>query len=377
MARADLKLMVEVSGDKTIVVPRGDWLTCNLAQVEKQLQTLCINSNAQNLIFDLSDLAKIDMAGAFALSRLVRASSNPNADHHFIGSHPYARKLMKVAHENSNVCLIPPAKPYFIDILARVGRATEDMWGDFVGTLAFAGRLFQTLFNSILHPSRLRWAAISSQAEEVGINALPIVAVLSFFMGAVLAFLSANLLSSFGASLFTVDLVGVAVLREFAVVITAVILAGRSNSAFTAQIGSMKMQQEIDAMKVLGIDPFEALVIPRVLACVFTIPLLVFTAMITGLLGGGLVTLMELDISPNLFISRMHEVVAINHFWVGMSKAPVFALIIALIGCRQGLLVGGDVESLGRRTTMSVVQALFSVILVDAIFAMVYMELDI
>ena len=130
-------------------------------------------------------------------------------------------------------------------------------------------------------------------------------------------------------------------------------------------------------MKVLGIDPFEALVIPRVLACVLTIPLLVFAAMITGLLGGGLVTLIELEISPTLFISRMHEVVAINHFWVGMSKAPVFALIIALIGCRQGLLVGGDVESLGRRTTISVVQALFSVILVDAIFAMVYMELNI
>ncbi len=372
-----MQLHIEISGEKTIVAPSGDWLIGDLVQVERKLQELQANIRAEQVVFDLSGLQKIDMAGAFVLSQLVRSSASPDADHHFTGTHPYARELMQLAHQNSNICLIPPPKPHLIDVLARIGQAAEDIWKDFVGTMAFAGRLFQTLFNSILRPSRLRWPSIIAQAEEVGVNALPIVALLSFFMGAVLAFLSANLLSSLGVSLFTVDLVGVAVLREFAVVVTAVIIAGRSNSAFTAQIGSMKMQQEIDAMKVLGIDPFEALVIPRVLACVLTIPLLVFAAMITGLLGGGLVTLIELEISPTLFISRMHEVVAINHFWVGMSKAPVFALIIALIGCRQGLLVGGDVESLGRRTTISVVQALFSVILVDAIFAMVYMELNI
>jgi phospholipid/cholesterol/gamma-HCH transport system permease protein len=284
---------------------------------------------------------------------------------------------MRAALANSNVCPIPPAKPHLVDILIRIGHAIEDMWGDLVGTFAFAGRLFQTMFRSLLHPKRLRWPSIFSIAEEAGVNALPIVALLSFFMGAVMAFLSANLLSSFGASLFTVDLVGLAVLREFAVIITAIILAGRSNSAFTAEIGSMRMQQEIDAMKVLGIDPFEALVLPRVIACVLMIPLLVFAAMIAGLIGGALVAWLELGISPSLFISRLHEQVAIQHFWVGMSKAPVFALIIALIGCRQGLLVEGNVESLGRRTTLSVVQALFAIILVNAIFAMIYMELNI
>lgn len=377
MENRSIQLRVETEGTKTIVSPLGDWLVLDLPKVEKKLHALRTGIGAKNIVFELSGLEKIDMASAFALSRLVGSSPTPNADVHFSGQHPYARKLMQAAHEHSNVCPIPPPKPHLIDILYRIGRAVEDMWEDLLGTLAFAGRLFQTLGRSLLNPSRLRWPSIFAIAEEAGVNALPIVALLSFFMGAVMAFLSANLLSSFGASLFTVDLVGLAVLREFAVVITAIILAGRSNSAFTAEIGSMRMQQEIDAMKVLGIDPFEALVIPRVIACVLMIPLLVFAAMITGLIGGALVSWVELGISPSLFVSRLQEQVSIQHFWVGMSKAPVFALIIALIGCRQGLLVEGNVESLGRRTTMSVVQALFAVILVDAIFAMVYMELNI
>ncbi|MBL4618414.1 MAG: ABC transporter permease [Robiginitomaculum sp.] len=377
MAIADLQLQVQTSQDKITVSPIGDWLILDLPKIEKPLQDLRAKADATKIVFDLSGLGKIDMASAFVLSQLISSSPNPNGDQHFSGTHPYVRQLMRAALENSNVCPIPPAKPHFVDILIRIGHAMEDMWEDLVGTFAFAGRLFQTMFRSLLHPKRLRWPSIFSIAEEAGVNALPIVVLLSFFMGAVMAFLSANLLSSFGASLFTVDLVGLSVLREFAVIITAIILAGRSNSAFTAEIGSMRMQQEIDAMKVLGIDPFEALVLPRVIACVLMIPLLVFAAMIAGLLGGALVAWLELGISPSLFISRLHSEVNIQHFWVGMSKAPVFALIIALIGCRQGLLVEGNVESLGRRTTLSVVQALFAIILVNATFAMIYMELNI
>ncbi|MCF6293149.1 MAG: ABC transporter permease [Robiginitomaculum sp.] len=377
MAIADLQLQVQTSQDKVIISPIGDWLILDLPKVEKQLQALLKDTKTKEVVFELSGLGKIDMASAFVLSQLISYSPNPNSDEHFSGNHPYVRQLMQAALENSNVCLIPPPRPHFVDVLIRIGHAMEDMWADLVGTFAFAGRLFQTMFRSLLHPKRLRWPSIFSIAEEAGVNALPIVALLSFFMGAVMAFLSANLLSSFGASLFTVDLVGLAVLREFAVIITAIILAGRSNSAFTAEIGSMRMQQEIDAMKVLGIDPFEALVLPRVIACVLMIPLLVFAAMIAGLVGGALVAWLELGISPSLFISRLHAEVDIQHFWVGMSKAPVFALIIALIGCRQGLLVEGNVESLGRRTTLSVVQALFAIILVNAIFAMIYMELNI
>jgi phospholipid/cholesterol/gamma-HCH transport system permease protein len=209
------------------------------------------------------------------------------------------------------------------------------------------------------------------------VNALPIIAVLAFFIGAVVAYIGANLLETFGASVFTVELVGIAVLREFGVVITAIMLAGRSDSAFTAAIGSMKMQQEIDAMKVIGLDPYEVLVLPRVIACIVMAPLLTFAAMLSGIFGGMMVSWSALDISPSFFILRMQDTLDWTHFMVGLSKAPVFGLVVAIIGCRQGMKVGGDVESLGSRVTASVVQSIFAVIVIDALFAMMYLELDI
>jgi len=202
--------------------------------------------------------------------------------------------------------------------------------------------------------------------------------LLSFFIGAVIAFMGANLLAAFGAQIFMVDLVGFSVLREFAVLITAIMLAGRSDSSFTAQIGAMKMRQEVDAMQVIGLDRFETLVIPRAIACLVSAPILTFAAMMSGLAGGMIVAwLGPTDISPILFFARMRESVEINNFWVGIIKAPFFALIIAIIGCRQGLAVTGSVESLGSRTTSSVVQAIFSVIVMDAIFAMLFLEMGV
>ena len=214
-------------------------------------------------------------------------------------------------------------------------------------------------------------------AERAGLDALPIVAVTSFFIGAVVGLLGAHMLAQFGAQVFAVELVGIAVLREFAIIITAVLLAGRSASSFAAEIGSMKMNQEIDAMRVLGVDPFEALVLPRFMALLFTIPLLTFIAAVAGLLGGMVVTWAVLGISPDFFMARIVDQVGVSHFWVGMSKTPVMAIVIAGIGCRQGMEVGGDVESLGRRVTSAVVQAIFSIIMIDALFALVYMELNI
>ena len=199
---------------------------------------------------------------------------------------------------------------------------------------------------------------------------------MNFFIGAVVALVGANLLASLGVAVFTVELIGVAVLREFGVLITAILLAGRSASSFAAQIGSMKMNQEIDAMQVMGVDQFEALVVPRVLAMLLMMPLLTFAAMVAGILGGLMVSWLALDMSPIFFFERMRETVSVRHFWVGMSKAPLLALLIAMAGCRHGLAVGGDVESLGARVTMAVVQAIFVIILFDAVFALIYMELD-
>jgi phospholipid/cholesterol/gamma-HCH transport system permease protein len=213
--------------------------------------------------------------------------------------------------------------------------------------------------------------------EEAGLDALPIVAFLSMFIGLVIAFIGANLLAMFNASVFTVELVGIGMLREFGVVITAILLAGRTNSAITAQIGSMKMRQEIDAMRTIGLDPMEALVAPRLIALVVMTPLLTFAAMISGIAGGLIAAWLAMDISPIMFIRRFQDVVPEQHFWVGIVKAPVFALVIALVGCRQGLLVEGDVVSLGRRTTSSVVQAIFLVITLDAMFAIAYYILNV
>ena len=216
-----------------------------------------------------------------------------------------------------------------------------------------------------------------SLAERAGLDAMPIVATTTFFIGAVVGLLGANMLRQFGAQVFAVELIGIAVLREFNVLITALLLAGRSASSFAAEIGAMKMNQEIDAMRVLGVDPFDALVLPRFLALLMTIPLLVFVATLAGLGGGMVVAWTVLGLEPTAFFQRLVDNVGATHFWVGMSKAPVMAVVIAGIGCRQGMEVGGDVESLGRRVTAAVVHAIFAAILIDAVFALIYMQLNI
>ena len=193
----------------------------------------------------------------------------------------------------------------------------------------------------------------------------------------VVAFIGATALAEFGASIFVVEMVGIGVLRELGGVLVAIIIAGRTNSAFTAQIGAMKMRQEVDAMQTLGLDAMHVIVAPRVIAMVIMLPVLTFVGMLAGLAGGVVVGWLALDINPTVFFNRLQEYVPISQFWIGMSKAPVFGLAIALIGCRQGLEVGGSVQSLGEHTTKSVVQAIFAIIVIDALFALLYMELDI
>ena len=199
----------------------------------------------------------------------------------------------------------------------------------------------------------------------------------TFFIGAVVALLGVNMLRQFGAEVFVVELIGVSMIREFNIVITAVLLSGRSASAFAAELGSMKMTQEVDAMQVMGVDPFEALVLPRFIAMLITIPLLTFIATLAGLLGGLVVTWSMLGLGPVFFLQRIVDSVGPTHFYIALTKAPVMAGVIAGIGCRQGLLVGGDVESLGRRVTAAVVHSIFAVIMLDAIFAIIFMQLDI
>lgn len=371
-------LSTRLDAGRLILAPRGDWVVQTIARLDAPLRKIETDSDPGSLAVDLTQLGRIDTAGAYLLGRTLGLCIGGEEDDVFIGDHPTARRLITDIRSRNVRCEPEPELDRsLIAVMARIGAGAHGAWQETVESCAFLGRTIMTALVVAPNPARWRVTAMVAQMESVGVNALPIIAVLSLFIGAVVAFMGANLLEVFGFSVFTVDLVGLAVLREFAVVITAILLAGRSASAFTASIGSMKMQQEVDAMKVMGLDPYEVLVLPRLVACVVMTPLLTLAAMLSGLFGGMLVSWMALDISPLQFVVRLQDAVPIQHMFVGLSKAPVFGLVIAIIGCRHGLKVGGDVESLGASVTTAVVQAIFAVILIDALFAMLYLELDI
>ena len=360
-------------GDKgRTAVLTGDWTAVALGDAGERLDAALHSEGAVAL--DLTRIGRCDTAGAFAIIRATDGRADPGK----LSAAPRTKRLLELVAKGMQAEPVPVVAPRSVqDMLERLGRGLVGVGNDFWETLAFTGHLVAVVLRTISHPRRIRWAPIFSLAERAGLDAIPIVMVTTFFIGAVVGFLGANELSQFGAQVFAVELISVAVMREFNIVITAVLLAGRSASSFAAEIGAMKMNQEIDAMRVMGVDPFEALVLPRFLALLITIPLLTFVATLAGLAGGIMVCWVVLDLSPAFFIQRMVESVGVSHFWVALSKAPVMAIVIAGIGCRQGMLVSGDVESLGRRVTSAVVHAIFSIILIDALFAMLFMELKV
>jgi phospholipid/cholesterol/gamma-HCH transport system permease protein len=350
----------------------GDWTSTGLRHIERELRAAL--AARPGLVLDITRIDRCDTAGAYVL---LRSGARIPEEQLAVRTEIAGLLALVRRADREGPPPAPPSHTPVTDLFDRLGRGVVEVGHDFWATMAFNGHLTLVLLRSLADPRRIRAAPFVSLAERAGLDALPIVAVTSFFIGAVIAFIGADLLASFSLQVFTVELVGVAQLREFGVVITAVLLAGRSASSFAAEIGAMKMNQEIDAMQVMGVDPYEALVVPRFLALLFTIPLLTFIAVLAGLFGGMMVAWWQLDLSPVFFVQRLAETVSIKHFWVGMSKAPVLAVVIASIGCRQGMEVGGDVESLGRRVTAAVVHAIFSIILLDALFAMIYTELKV
>jgi phospholipid/cholesterol/gamma-HCH transport system permease protein len=338
----------------------GDWCGAPVQPVGEALiqQAGALPEGA----FDLQGVRRMDIAGAWAILQALGSGGDISRVR---GKPEHLRLLEMVAAADAARPKRRAGPGPFRALLERIGRGVIGIGAEIYGILAFAGQLMVVSARSLANPSRIRWAPCVSMAERAGLDALPIVVVANFFIGAVVGLLGVNTLRQF-----------VAVTREFGIVITAVLLAGRSASAFAAEIGSMKMTQEVDAMKVMGVDPFEALVFPRVAALLLTIPLLTFIATVAGLMGGALVTWSMLGLGPTFFMTRLVESVGDTHFWIALSKAPVMAIAIAGIGCRQGMLVEGDVLSLGQRVTSAVVQAIFAIILIDAIFALIYMELD-
>ena len=377
LAENEAQFSVEMREGAPVLVVRGDWTIHTIEAINAALRPLRTLTEARPDRVDVSALGDLDTAGAYMIvAALVPSASGQRLSP--IGVHDSAARLFAEVGKYVDSCDLERLRPAIVtELLERIGRGVVEFYHEVVETLSFVGETILALGTALVQPGRVRWLPTFAVAESAGLNAVPIVMTLSFFIGAVLAFLGKTILQDFGASVFTIELVGFAVLREFGVLITAIILAGRSDSSFTAQIGSMKMTQEIDAMRILGLNPIEMLVLPRVIALLVMFPILTFLAMLAGITGGLLVTMATLDISPTLFFSRIQANVGVDQFWAGMAKAPVFAFIIAIIGCRQGLNVENDVISLGKHTTASVVQALFMVIIVEAVFALIYMELGI
>lgn len=362
-----------VSEDRTrgAIVLTGDWTAVNIGRAGARLVELLKTSKVETL--DGSDIGRCDTAGAAVISAALRTTGVTLEQ--LKGPEPLFA-LIDLVRRREAPREPPPSPSDWTYIFERIGRGVYGLGASLTDLFIFNGHLLVSTGRIIANPRRMRWAAFFSLAERAGLDAIPIVSVATFFIGAVVAMLGANQLAHFGAQIFVVELVGISVLREFNVLITTLLLAGRSASSFAAEIGAMKMNEEVDAMEVLGIDPFDALVTPRFLALLVTIPLLTFVATIAGLAGGMLVAVTMLGLTPDVFFDRLIGQVGVHHLWVGLSKAPVMAVIIAAIGCRQGLAVGGDVESLGRRVTAAVVEAIFSAIVIDAIFALIYMRAD-
>ena len=362
-------------GDPFNLIIRGNWTLEHYAEL-RRLTAGRGGAKAAFMQVDLSGLGALDTAGGQLLAELLGSELlEATVDRETQIAEERRILLRRIARS-----LPPETTPSrrgnaIGDMLAQVGMSTLVFWDHLISLLGFIGLTLAGLARNLLRPGSWRITAVVAQIEQTALNAVPIVALLSFMVGAVIAFLGATVLAEFGASIFTVDLVAFSFLREFGVLLTAILMAGRTASAFTAQIGSMKANEEIDAIRALGLNPLDLLVIPRVLALLVALPALTFIATLSGLFGGAVVCALALDISPTMFLGILQQNVPVQHLFLGLAKAPVFAFLIAIIGCLEGFKVSGSAESVGEHTTSAVVQCIFVVILVDAMAALFYMEM--
>lgn len=365
-----------MSRDAGTVRITGDWLLSHYRQL-KSLKTGLAATDLQGLRIDLSGLNRIDTAGASLLAallgpeRLLEAVSGPNAL-------PQEKSALveAVCRAMKDQPAPERAAPSLItSFVMGTGEKVESICRLLWILTGFIGQTLATLAWNLPRPWRWRMTPFVAAIHETGLNALPIVALLTFLVGAVVAFLGATVLENFGATIYTVNLVAFSFLREFGVLLAAILLAGRTASAFTAHIGAMKVNEELDAIRTLGLNPIELLVLPRVMAMMISLPILTFVGMISGMAGGAMVCALVLDISTTQFMAVVEQDIALQHFWVGLAKAPIFAFLIAVIGCLEGFKVAGSAQSVGEHTTSSVVQSIFMVILLDSIGALFFMEM--
>ncbi len=356
----------DANGGATLALS-GPLLVSTIGSIEPHLTAIA----EPIAVIDLSGVEEIDTVGAWVTCRLAGQHSAQ-----IIGANRRAQRLLgAVEGTHSDADMLPPRVPVWKRVPAGVGEQVYAAKSGIFGVVGFFGQILIGFGSLIRHPSQFPMRALVRQMELVGVAALPIIGLMSFLIGIVIAQQGAVQLSQFGAETLTVNLVGRITLRELGVLMTAIMVAGRSGSAFAAQIGTMKLTEEVDAMRTIGISPIEKLVIPRILACTFMMVLLGFYASVVGIIGGAVIGQVSLGIPFFTFLERIQEVVPLHDLWVGLVKAPIFGLIVALAGCYHGMQVQGNSEEVGKRTTMAVVSAIFAVIVLDAFFAVFFTEI--
>jgi len=363
-------------GDTLALGLRGAWRIENIAEIERALADL--PAGHARVRIDSGALEALDLSGAWLLRERLAGLKEAGASIEFAGPAPAQMAFLQDMLADERAPPAVPARPPVSvrDTLAWVGRTSLDRLDRARDATGYFGRLALTLRGSLRSAHHLRIPSITRHVYETGIQAIPIVALIAFLISVIVAYLGAQQLRQFGAEIFTVDLVAIAVLREMGVLLTAIIVAGRSGSAFAAEIGVMRLNEEVDALRSMGIDYFEVLVLPRVLGLLIALPLLTIVADAMGLAGGALLSSLLLDISLPQYVARVQDALAPTTFWAGLVKAPVFALLIAMVGTYRGMQVRSSSRELGRLTTVAVVQSIFLVIFADAIFAIVFVELD-
>jgi len=347
----------------------GAWTKQGIAQFERRLEDLPWPAEG-DLVIDGSEISAFDTVGAWLLHRTIRTLEKQGRNVTTYGLKPEFKGLLQLIASHSVISeQAAPAKP---GLLTNIGQRTWRGLSSMSGMLSFIGESMIVLLHSFVEPRRIRWRTILHNLQTAGFEALPIVGLLTFLLGVVISYQGADQLQRFGANIFIVDLVGLSMVRELSPLLTAIIVAGRSGSAYAAQIGTMKVTEEIDALRTIGVGSIELLVLPKMLALIIALPLLTVYADVTGILGGMLMARSKLDVSFDVFLHRLGEAISLSSFLTGIGKAPVFAAIIALVGCYQGFQVSGSADSVGRQTTVSVVQSIFLVILADALFSVVF-----
>ena len=378
MSRSTAWLHQKVTADEVVLHAGGDWSIHQISKLTTQFDNFEIGKLKCSAI-DLSEITELDTAGVWLVRHVVHRLRASGYKTKITGVAERHEPLIKLVQEakRSSLQKTAPAQKTLIANCGRLGKSVFALAGQCKALINFFGITVVAFGRILRNPCRIRINALVHQVEKTTLDAVPIVCLLSFLIGVVLAFQGADQLRRFGAEIFTVNLLTLSVLREIGVLLTAIMLAGRSGSAFTAQIGTMQVNEEVDALCTLGLDPIEVLVIPRIIALLVSLPILTFLSDVMGILGGALMAVSVLDLTFCQFLRQLEETITLTHFLVGMVKAPIFAYIIGIVGCFEGLRVSGSAESVGKMTTKSVVEAIFLVIIADALFSVLFSVLEI